>query len=146
MPKARAMWTCATSESCDLTAGETRDFKDDYPVAVLPTRTKKQAASLVKWHNLPYEEKVCSVADAIRLANGTPETIAEWKRNPQLIPAGVYARAALAAMASKENISDMAAAVALAKEAPMPAQSILILASAVEMKTPNTRHEPRPTE
>lgn len=61
-----------------------------------------------------------------------PAMSAPWKR-------------IIAAKAAKESISDMAAAVALAKEAPMPAQSLLILAAALEMKTPNKADKPSGT-
>jgi len=39
-----------------------------------------------------------AIVQAMRYSNGTPEALAEWKRNPQLVPMGVYAKAALSAL------------------------------------------------
>jgi len=39
-----------------------------------------------------------AIAQAMRDSNGTPEALTEWKRNPQLVPMGVYAEAALSAL------------------------------------------------
>lgn len=41
------------------------------------------------------DQLVAEVAQAIRNSNGTPEAMEWWQANPQLVPAHVYAKAAI---------------------------------------------------
>lgn len=52
------------------------------------------------WQIYPsqYDAIVERMARAMRDANGTPEALAAWKRNPQLVPCDIYAKAALKAI------------------------------------------------
>jgi hypothetical protein len=69
-------------------------------VSALPTRTKAEAAALVKWHNLSYGEKVIHLAETLK--NPVKVGIFTYAfRDDKTVQA--FARSALDAMGVKEG-------------------------------------------
>ena len=63
-PKARLYWMHREVFPLELTEKQTEE--DEYPVAVLPAETAKQAKALVAFANLSEEEKRQKIIDTMR--------------------------------------------------------------------------------
>jgi hypothetical protein len=80
-------------------------------MTAVPTDARFTAAQLAALERIEaaeaapesWEKRVEVVAQAIRDSNGTPEALDWWSRHGQLVPAHVYAAAALTAMAPETD-------------------------------------------